>query len=251
MNENFVLVFLLIFVQVLEECGDKVVRITCWPCFNGVQQLCSKSPRLSPSRECRRPVSRWTAAPDLRCLSIWVRWKWNSSALIRQTSASCAKLARPSTAQKPLWCNTNGAAARRRPNHRRLPAAEPLDWCSCNTSAWCTPLICFDECLSISFPLLLIWYFCFWTGIIPPNSVCHFPASILIKLKLINYYYYFFFPTRKNCVVVFEFILSFVRWWGSIYYNVMDADCSFCRIYRGFWQYKKLVNPSVSFSVHF
>lgn len=22
--------------------------------------------------------------------------------------------------------------------------------------------------------LLLIWYFCFWTGIIPPNSVCHF-----------------------------------------------------------------------------
>ena len=38
---------------------------------------------------------------------------------------------------------------------------------------------------------------------------------------------------------MFEFILSFVRWWGSIYYNVMDADCSFCRIYRGFWQYKK------------
>ena len=33
-------------------------------------------------------------------------------------------------------------------------------------------------------------------------------------------------------------------WWGSIYYNVMDADCSFCRIYRGFWQYK-LVNPSI------
>jgi len=38
---------------------------------------------------------------------------------------------------------------------------------------WCTPLICFDECLTISFPLLLIWYFCFWTGIIPLNSVCH------------------------------------------------------------------------------
>lgn len=24
----------------------------------------------------------------------------------------------------------------------------------------------------------------------------------------------------------------------------MDADCSFCRIYRGFWQYR-LVNPSI------
>lgn len=51
------------------------------------------------------------------------------------------------------------------------------------------------------------------------------------------------FPVPPN--FFWKFHLSNVMMGQYIYYNVMDADCSFCRIYRGFWQYK-LVNPSIS-----
>ena len=125
-----------LLLQVPLECGDKVVRITCWPCYKGVQQLYNKSPRLSQSLECRRLVSRWTVAPDHLCRSIWLPWKSNSSAHIRQMLAFCAKLVRLFTDLKRLWCNINEPDVLKRPNRRRHPAVEPHDWSYFNTSVW-------------------------------------------------------------------------------------------------------------------